>query len=103
MSLISTALEAAVPLHHQDTQPFCGPACAQMIVAKVENKLVEQDQIDALFPSPKSWATTPEDLAISINYHLSDRPCRARSLKERTPCARLRGAWRRSSGRPPRS
>jgi hypothetical protein len=65
--------ELTVGYHQQDTDYYCGAACAQMVLHSVGQPLISQDTLysdnRAHTVEPNSWSTAPDGLQWVMNNH----------------------------------
>ena len=56
----------SVPYHQQDTDYYCGAACAQMVLASLGTGLLDQDQLysdnHSHSTTESGWYTAPDGL-----------------------------------------
>ena len=64
-----------VPYHQQDTDYYCGAACAQMVLESLGAGILDQDDLYAENHSHNqkdptvNWATPPDGLTMTLNHH----------------------------------
>ena len=68
---MSTTQELAAPYHQQDTDYYCGAACAQMVLHTVGEPLLSQDGLyndnHSHTIEPNNWSTPPDGLQWTLN------------------------------------
>jgi len=69
--------ELSVGYHQQDTDYYCGAACAQMVLHTVGQGLISQDDLYSDNHSntiePSSWSTPPDGLQWTMNHRQSTK------------------------------
>ena len=69
--------DLAVSYHQQDTDYYCGAACAQMVLDSVSTGLLDQDDLYADNHSHSTteggWATGPDGLQWTLNHRQSTK------------------------------
>ena len=69
--------DLAVSYHQQDTNYYCGAACAQMVLDSVGGGLIDQDDLYADNHSHSTtesgWATAPDGLQWTLNHRQSTK------------------------------
>ncbi len=63
--------DLVVSYHQQDTDYYCGAACAQMVLSQIGSGLIDQDDLYASNHSHSTtelgWATAPDGLQFTMN------------------------------------
>ena len=76
---MSTHEDLTVAYHQQDTDYYCGAACAQMILNECGVGLLDQDPLyndnhsHSVIDTGVNWATAPDGLQWTLNNHQSGR------------------------------
>jgi hypothetical protein len=72
---MSVVYSLTIPRHQQDGLNYCGPACSQMVLAKIGVGLLPQGPLFAechghtLLDPTVDWETGPDGLAWTLNHH----------------------------------
>ena len=70
---MSVSTNLALAYHQQDTDYYCGAACAQMVLDSIGAGLLDQDDLYAdnhshsTIDSGVNWATAPDGLQWTLN------------------------------------
>ena len=85
--------DLAVSYHQQDTNYYCGAACAQMVLDSVGSGLIDQDDLYADNHSHSTteggWATGPDGLQWTLNHRQSTKYFALDALANEDAIARM--------------